>query len=94
VTPAERLLPDLAESYFRAERISARAARGDLAPGFAVLVTLEGQATVCSERGERVPVAGGDTVLVPHAAGATVIEGDATIIRCRPPAPDVGAGRW
>ena len=39
-------------------------------------------------------VAKGDTVLVPHAAGAVDVTGDVTAIRCRPPAPDAEEGAW
>ena len=87
----ENLLPDAAQPYFRAEKTTGRA---ELEPGFAVLVVPEGQATVGSERGQQLALAAGDTALVPQAAGATLIEGDATIIRCRPPAPDAGDGQW
>jgi mannose-6-phosphate isomerase len=90
----QNLLPDIAQPYFRAEGITVRGGRAKLEPGFAVLVVLDGQATARSERGQRMALTRGDTALVPHAAGAVVLEGNATIIRCRPPAPEAGDGRW
>ena len=36
----------------------------------------------------------GTAVLVPFAAGAGELRGDVRGIRCRPPAPDAGEGRW
>jgi mannose-6-phosphate isomerase len=80
------LLPAAADPYFRAERV-----RGgdELDAGFSVLVGLEGRGTL----GE-LPFGRGSAVIVPHAAGALTVGGDAAGIRCRPPDPAAPEGRW
>jgi len=85
------LLPASADAYFRAER-----ARGGarLEAGFAVLVTLDGAGTLRTEAGGEHPLRRGDTVLVPHAAGAGELAGDIELLRCRPAAPDAEAAAW
>jgi mannose-6-phosphate isomerase len=83
-------LPADADPYFRAERVSGGSA---LDPGFSILVGLEGSGTLVTDGGE-VPFGRGTAVLVPFAAGAGELRGDAAGIRCRPPAPDAGEGRW
>jgi mannose-6-phosphate isomerase len=90
----ESLLPEVAAPYFRAERISGRLGPAELDPGFSMLVALEGQGIASGEHGGRFELRGGDTVLVSHRAGRVLVEGDTTLIRCRPPAPETGAGPW
>jgi mannose-6-phosphate isomerase len=82
----ERTLPEAAASYFRAERHDAPAT---LDQGFSVVVVLEG-----SGRLGDVAVSRGETLLVPHGAGATRLEGNVSLLRCRPPAPDAPEGAW
>jgi mannose-6-phosphate isomerase len=82
----ERTLPAAAAAYFRAEHVSAPAT---LDQGFSILVVLDGSGAVGG-----VEVSRGDTVLVPHAAGATQLEGSVEALRCRPPAPDAPEGAW
>jgi len=82
----ERTLPAAAASYFRAEHVSAPAT---LDQGFSILVVLDGSGAVGG-----LEVARGDAVLVPHAAGATQLEGSAEVLWCRPPAPDAPEGAW
>jgi mannose-6-phosphate isomerase len=91
VTP---LLPPAANAYFRAELV--RPARTiELEPGFAILVTLDGSGTLAGERDDRPMLLGrGTTALVPHAAGAPRIEGDVTVVVCRPPDPDAEGRPW
>ena len=57
--------------------------------GFSILVVLDGAAGVGD-----LDVRRGDTILVPHAAGATRLEGSVAVLRCRPPAPDAREGAW
>ena len=83
-------LPADADPYFRAERVSGGAT---LDRGFSILVGLAGEGTLATEQGE-VPFGRGTAVLVPFAAGAGELRGDVRGIRCRPPAPDAGEGRW
>jgi mannose-6-phosphate isomerase len=78
-------LPGEADPYFRAERISGDAA---LDAGFSILVVLDGNGAL----GEIV-LRRGTAVLIPYGAGETRVEG-VEAIRCRPPAPDAGEGRW
>jgi mannose-6-phosphate isomerase len=92
--PVTDLLPRAADPYFRAQRISTEGERVELEPSFAILVVLDGVLTLSSEGGQPLALRRGETALVPHAAGATTIQGSATVIRCRPPDPNAGAGRW
>jgi mannose-6-phosphate isomerase len=78
-------LPPAADPYFRAERIT-----GDttLDAGFSILVVLDGAGTL----GE-IELQRGTAVLIPYGAGETDLTG-VEALRCRPPAPDAGEGRW
>jgi mannose-6-phosphate isomerase len=84
--PNGRLLPKTADPYFRADRLTDGA---QLEPGFAIVIVLSGEGSL----GE-LPIKGGDAVLVPYAAGASELQGDIDAIRCRPPDPRAGEGRW
>jgi mannose-6-phosphate isomerase len=77
-------LPDAAGSFFRADRIDG-SQPGELDRGFAILVLVEGAGELSSQEGEALPVARGDTVLVPWDAGAWRLEGDVVGVACRPP---------
>jgi mannose-6-phosphate isomerase len=84
--PPAQTLPQAADAYFRAERVSAPAT---LDPGFSVLIALAGQGAVGDEQ-----IARGATVLLPHAAGPVELGGDVTVMRCRPPDPRAPEGPW
>jgi mannose-6-phosphate isomerase len=73
------LLPAASRPFFLAERLAA----GVLDPGFSVLIVSAGRGTLSGEWGVQ-SVARGDTVLVPFAAGACRLTGDAVGVRCRP----------
>lgn len=77
------LLPAAAE-FFRAERC-----RGPVTwePGFAVVVVVAGQGTLRADDGSVVPLRPGQTLLLPHSAGAVDVSGavDLALLRCRPP---------
>jgi mannose-6-phosphate isomerase len=91
VTRQEVRLPAAAEPYFRAERVRA----GDeLEPSFAILLGAAGEGRLRTEHGDELALRRGTTALVPHAAGVTTVAGDAEVIRCRPPDPDSGEGKW
>jgi mannose-6-phosphate isomerase len=79
-------LPEAAAAYFRAERLQSPAT---LDAGFSIVVVLDG-----SGRLGELEIGRGDTLLVPHAAEATRLEGDVSVLRCRPPAPDAPEGAW
>ena len=85
------LLPADADPYFRAERV-----RGgdELDAGFSVLVGLEGAGALDTKGGGEQPFARGDVLLLPHAAGAGSLAGEVAGLRCRPPDPAAGEGRW
>lgn len=73
------LLPARSRPFFLAERLTA----GVLDRGYSVLVVSAGRGTLAGEWGVH-PVARGDTILVPYAAGACRLTGDAVGVRCRP----------
>ena len=54
--------------------------------GFAVLVVVSGSGRLTTAGGA-LDVQAGQTVLLPHAAGAARLDGDAEALWCRPPAP-------
>jgi len=78
-------LPAEADPYFRAERISGATT---LDPGFSILVVLDGEGTLGD-----LALRTGMAVLIPYGAGEMRVEG-VDALRCRPPAPDAGEGRW
>ncbi len=80
------LLAPAAQPFFRADRLRPA---GPLAldPSFSVLVVSGGEGRLRAEHGSVHTVSTGDTWVVPHAAGECEIDGDVTVIRCRPPAP-------
>jgi mannose-6-phosphate isomerase len=73
------LLPPDAGGFFRAERLVDRSR----CVGFAVLVVTTGSGTLSGEWGT-LPIARGDTLVVPHAAGDCGISGDVGIVSCLP----------
>lgn len=84
-----RLLPPAADTYFRAELLSAR----DGEPvafdaGFGVLVVTFGEGELVTSAGGALPVRRGHTVLVPWSAGTAELRGTPAVraYRCRPPA--------
>jgi mannose-6-phosphate isomerase len=88
------LLPAAADPYFRAERVSPGGGEHESEPSFAVLVVLAGEGTLRTDDGEELALSAGTTALVPFAAGTTTVTGDLHAIRCLPPDPDAGEGRW
>lgn len=79
------LVPGAAE-FFRADRLRPDPSLA-LDPSFTVLVVLDGEGTLRTEKAGELPLSKGDTVVVPHAAGQAELSGSLTVIRCRPPAP-------
>jgi mannose-6-phosphate isomerase len=82
-------LPPEADPYFRAERITGDAS---LDAGFSILVVLDGDGALVAGE-EATEIARGSALLIPYGAGETRVHG-VEAIRCRPPAPDAGEGRW
>lgn len=82
-TPAQDLFGAAAATYFRARRVRGGA---ELAASFGVLVALSGAGVLHTEHAGDVPVARGDTFVLPHAAGSTTVSGDLLAVHCLPPA--------
>lgn len=80
----QELLPPPAAPFFRIERVRSGAA---FEPSFAVVVVIDGAGTLVSA-GSRLAVRRGETLVVPFATGAGTVEGDVTVLRFLPPAPD------
>ena len=81
-----RLLPDVADEFFRAERVETAAGAARFAPQVAVLVVLAGRGQLAWSDGA-LAAARGTTLLVPYGAGPTRLDGDLSVLRCLPPAP-------
>ena len=80
----ETMFPAEADGFFRAERI--HPAPTQLEASFSVLLVTRGAAALRGD-GWALQVELGDAVLVPFAAGACELSGDAEVLRCRPPDP-------
>jgi mannose-6-phosphate isomerase len=78
------LFGDAVAPFFRAERLRVREAVA-VDASFAVLVVLEGAGRMSTALGGSLDLKRGQTVLVPHAAGAATIAGELTAVRCLPP---------
>ena len=78
-----RLLPARADAFFRAERVAV-AEPLTFEPGYAILVVVSGALLITYPAGT-LPVRRGSTVLVPHDAGPTTLEGHFDALRCLPP---------
>jgi mannose-6-phosphate isomerase len=79
-TPApDSLLPAEAARYFRAERLVS----GAIDTGFSVVIITGGVGMLYGEWGD-LPLSSGNTIVIPAAAGACTVTGDAVGIRCRP----------
>jgi mannose-6-phosphate isomerase len=76
------LLPAAAASFFTAQRIAPADACAHVDRGFAVILVLDGAGSIAGLEVKR-----GDAVLVPHAAGRTIADGDLLAVACRPPKP-------
>jgi mannose-6-phosphate isomerase len=74
-----------ADPYFRAERLLPRPVAA-LEAAFSILVVLDGEGRLETEHGGELPLARGDTILVPYASGAGRVAGAVEAIRCLPPA--------
>lgn len=81
------LLPAESRPFFRAERLRPDPA-ASLEPSFSILVVLEGEGRLETATGGTLPLARGDTVLVPHGAGPAELTGAVDAIRCLPPLPE------
>lgn len=85
----QRLMPERADAFFRADLLAPAGAAASVDAGFGVLVVLSGTGSVSCEGGD-VPVRAGQVVAVPHGAGGWHLTGDATAVLCRPARPEMG----
>ena len=91
--PADRsggvrpLLPVDADPFFRVERLLPDPV-AHLDQAFSILVAVDGMGRLETAAGDDMPLRRGQTVLLPHAAGATRVSGAVHVLRCRPPAPE------
>lgn len=76
------LLPPEAAEYYRLDELRVDGDRVALAPGFAIVVVTDGSLVI---DGRRLPT--GSTVLLPHAAGETIVDGTGSAVVARPPLP-------
>jgi mannose-6-phosphate isomerase len=81
---ARTLLPPTASAFFRAERLLPEPTVA-LEAAFSILVVVDGEGRLESDTGGTLAIARGETVLVPHAAGAAELTGLVDAIRCLPP---------
>jgi len=84
-------LPNRADPYFRIHRVQADAGPVTVEAGFGVLLVLQGSGTLRTEAGS-MDLVKGMAVLMAHASGPWIIEGDVVAMACRPPAPDAPTG--
>jgi len=84
----EDLLPDEANPYFQAQRVTGGDVR--LEPSFAVVVVVSGAGALCGE-GWEARLDRGTTVVVPWGAGHTRVTGAVELFRCLPPLPSDAA---
>lgn len=89
IDPVVDLFGDGANGFFRAERLQIREPV-DLDQSFSILVALDGDGRLRTEHGGTLELRKGATVVVPHAAGLSTVDGEITLVRCRPPAPESG----
>ncbi len=89
-----QLLPASAGGLFAAEQVIAESPRDGLSldARFSVLVVNEGSGELRGEWGA-MPIAHGDVLAVPYAAGVTEVAGAASAIRCYPSTSKLGSAR-
>ena len=81
------MLPADADRFFRLEHVRLDGS-ATLAPGFAVVVVLDGEVEAVGEQGgASTRLVRGSTAVLPHATGSVRIDGRAEVLVCRPPLP-------
>jgi mannose-6-phosphate isomerase len=80
------VLAPVAKRYFALERVVVQPEHGvSLDAGYSVVVVLDGAARLVPADGDSHDVRAGETLLITHRAGALHVDGDATLLRSRPP---------
>jgi mannose-6-phosphate isomerase len=77
----QRLFPEEADRFFRAERIGV-AATLELEAAYQILVVLEGSGTVSFVSGDELTLETGDVLLAAYAAGTLHLAGQLDMVRC------------
>ncbi|KAK2595628.1 hypothetical protein QQS21_006675 [Conoideocrella luteorostrata] len=72
------------QEYFRLERVCVQGS-ADTAPGFAILIVLEGKISLQTSKSEPVSLAKGSTVVIAFEDGSIHLDGDADVLIARPP---------
>lgn len=80
------VLPEAAAPYFRAAWLRGDGPSVTLDAAFSVVVVLDGDGRLRTAAGT-TPVARGDVLVVPHAAGPITVEATASVVVARPPDP-------
>jgi mannose-6-phosphate isomerase len=70
--------------FFRAERTDV-VGEATFAASFGIIVALDGAGSITDAHGDTIPIAAGNTALVPHGAGDITVHGPVSILRCLPP---------
>lgn len=83
---AGSVLPEGSRPFFRLDRIDV-VGEADLPACFGVVIVLKGTVTLRVPAGD-VRASAGATVLVPAASGRVCLVGNASMLLCRPPAPE------
>ena len=91
---SQRLLPEAADPYFRAERVAVNGTALTFGPAYSVLIALEGELSITREGQAPLRLGPGQSALIPYGAGAIALDGHGSGIRCLPPAADSGEGKW
>lgn len=81
-TRGRSFFPPDSDAFFRADRLDDGA---ELEPSFTVVVVVEGEGLLETERAEPAAVSRGSTLLVPFASGAVRLTGPCAALACRPP---------
>lgn len=87
----QSVFPAQADPYFRAQRIDTSAGPVAVDAGFAIVLVTHGRGVLHTDEAS-FEVSRGDVALVPFAAGAWNLHGEAVAVACRPPAPDAPTG--
>ena len=78
------LFPAAADEFFRASVLTPSLPRAVL-DGYTIGVVIDGNGTLRTPHGADIEIVAGSTWAIPAAVGELHLEGDATVILCRPP---------
>jgi len=84
----QSMLPVQAEPYFRSHLLQPKNATIEFAPGFSILLNLEGSGKISTEKHGNFEISKGDAFIIPFESGGWSIAGNLQVLLSRPPAPD------